>query len=142
MPMATTNRLIPLDAFGRDPPDLVHLTGSIQVLARVTMGGADDLPAHVELCFDAASVRGMGLKSGARYWVEGVHQSRHQPGEFSAPFDVVSRFELRRCAPDGSQPSELTLIVCFTVTVPSDGRVMVAAEDVELLPDSSLRRSV
>jgi hypothetical protein len=131
--MVTTNRLIHLEAFGSDPPELVHLTGFFQVLARVTMGDAGDLPAHVELCFDAARVRGVGLKTGARYWVEEIYQSRHQPGEFSAPFDVVSRFELRRCAPDGSQPAQLALTVCFRVTVPGDGRVTVTAGDVELM---------
>lgn len=132
--MITTNRLISLDAVGRDGQDLIHLTGPLQVVARTAMGAPDGIPLQVELRFDAARVRGVGLRTGARYWAEGVHQSRCQPGEFSVPFDVVSRFELRRCASDGSQLTELTLMVCFRVTVPSDGRVMVTAGDVELLP--------
>jgi hypothetical protein len=76
----------------------------------------------------------VSLRTGARYWVEGVHQSRHQPGEFSAPFDVVARFELRGCAPGGSQLAPLTLTVRFRVTVPEDGRATVTAGAVELVP--------
>src|SRR5947209_14528779 len=100
--MVTTSRLVSLDAVESEGADLIHLSGSLQVVARATMGepppgapSCSPVPVQVELRFDAARVRGMGLKTGARYWVEGVHQSRHQPGEFSAPFDVVTRFELR-----------------------------------------------
>lgn len=125
--MVTTNRLVSLDAVGPEGKDLIHLTGSLQVVARVSMGEQDGVPVQVDLRFDATRVRGVGLKTGARYWVEGVHQSRHQPGEFSAPFDVVNRFDLRRCAPDGSQTTQLILTVRFRVTVLGDGRVTVTA---------------
>src|SRR4051794_36612157 len=122
--MVTTSRLVSLDAVGSEGTDLIHLTGWLQVVARATMGApppgapvCSPVPVHVDLRFDATRVRGVGLKTGARYWVEGVHQSRHHAGEFAAPFDVVSRFELRRCVPDGSQSTELTLTVRFRVTV-------------------------
>lgn len=144
--MITTSRLISLDTVGSNGTEPVHLTGSLQVVARAAMGGPppeapirSPIPIQVNLRFDPTRVRGVGLKTGARYWVEGIHQSRHQPGEFAAPFDVVSRFELRGCAPDGSQPVRLTLTVRFRVTVPGDGRVMVTAGDVELLPPSASR---
>jgi hypothetical protein len=135
--MVTTNRLISLDAVGREGEDLIHLTGPLQVVARVAMDLPDGLPSEMELRFDAARVRGVGLKSGARYWANGVHQSRHQSGEFSAPFELVARFELLGCAPDRLPPIRLTLTIRFRVTVPVDGRVRVEASDVELLPDSS-----
>lgn len=145
--MVTTSRLVSLDAVGSEGTDLIHLTGSLQVVARATMGepppGApicSPVPVQVDLRFDATRVRGVGLKTGARYWVEGVHQSRHQPGEFSASFNVVSRFELRGCAPDGSQSTPRTLTVRFGVTVPRDGRVTITAGDVELLPPIGSRR--
>jgi hypothetical protein len=73
------------------------------------------------------------LKTGARYWAKGVHQSRHAPGEVAAPFDVLARFELLGCAPDGSQPRQFTLTVRFRVTVSVDGRVTVTAGAVEFL---------
>ena len=139
--MVTTSRLVSLDAVASEGADLIHLTGSLQVVARATMGGPPpgapigaSVPVQVDLRFDATRVRGVGLKTGARYWVEGLHQSRHQPGEFSAPFDVVSRFELRGCAPDGPQPTQLILAVRFRVTVTGDGRVTVTAGDMEFLP--------
>ena len=116
--MVTTSRLLGLDAVESEGTDLIHLTGSLQV----------------DLRFDATRVRGVGLKTGARFWVEGVHQSRHEIGEFSAPFDVVACFELRGCVPGGSRPASLTLTVSFRVTVPEDGRATVTAGAVELLP--------
>ena len=135
--MVTTNRLISLDAVGRDGKDLIHLTGLLQVVARAAMDGSDGLATQVELRFDAARVRGVGLKSGARYWAEGLHQSRHQPEEFSTPFDVLGRFALLGLAREDAPPPRLTLTVRFRVTVPADGRVRVEASDVELLPNSS-----
>ena len=135
--MVTTNRLVSLDAVGREGTDLIHLTGPLQVVARAAMDRPDGLPPEIELRIDAARVRGVGLKTGARYWAKGVHQSRHAPGEVAAPLDVLARFELLGCAPDGRQPIRLTLMVRFRVTVPVDGRVRVEASEVELLPDSS-----
>jgi hypothetical protein len=134
--MVTTNRLVSLDVVGREGKDLIHLTGPLQVVARVAMDGADGLPPALELRFDAARVRGVGLKSGARYWANGLHQSRHPSGEFAAPFDVWARFELQGCAPDGPTIPCLTLAVRFRVTVPADGRVMVEAANVELRPEA------
>jgi hypothetical protein len=135
--MVTTNRLISLDAVGRDGKDLIHLTGLLQVVARAAMDGSDGIATQVDLRFDAARVRGVGLKSGARYWAEGLHQSRHQPDEFSTPFDVLGRFELLGLAREDAPPTRLTLTVRFRVSVPADGRVRVEASDVELLPDSN-----
>ena len=135
--MVTTDRLISLDAVGRDGTDLIHLTGLLQVVARVAMDEIDGIAPQVDLRFDAARVRGVGLKSGARYWAEGLHQSRHQPEEFSTPFDVLGRFELLGLAREDAPPTRLTLTVRFRVTVPADGRVRVEASDVELLPNSS-----
>ena len=85
----------------------------------------------------AARVRGVGLKTGGRFWVEGLHQSTHQSEEISCPFCVVSHFDLLGYAPEVPEPTRLTLTVRFRVTVPADGRVTIAAEAVELLPDSS-----
>src|SRR5947209_15579028 len=90
-PMVTTDRRIPIDVFGSDPPEIVHLTGSFQVLARVTIAGPDDLPAHVEVCFDAARVRGVGLKTGARYAAGGAYRFIDDLPELS--FRLVSAFE-------------------------------------------------
>jgi hypothetical protein len=129
--------LIALDAVGRDGKDLIHLTGLLQVVARAAMAGSDGIATQVDLRFDAARVRGVGLKSGARYWAEGLHQSRHQPDEFSTPFEVLGRFALLGLAREDTQPTRLTLTVRFRVTVPADGRVRVEASAVELLPDSS-----
>src|SRR5690349_10145625 len=139
--MVTTSQLVSLDAVRNDGTDLIHLTGPLQVVARTALGGPppgapfrSPVPVQVELRFDATRVRGVGLKTGTRYWVEGVHQSRHEPGESAAPFDVVGRFELLGCAPDGSQRRPLTLTVHFRVTVPTDGRATVTAGAAELLP--------
>ena len=135
--MVTTNRLISLDAVGRDGKDLIHLTGLLQVVARAAMDGSDGIATQVDLRFDAARVRGVGLKTGARYWAEGLHQSRHQPEEFSTPFDVLGRFALLGLACEDAEPTRRTLTVRFRVTVPADGRVRVEASEVELLPDSN-----
>jgi hypothetical protein len=132
--MVTTNRLIPIQAMGSDAPELVHLTGSVQMLARVRVGGPDDLPAHVELCFDAAGVRGAGLKSGARYQARGAYRVIEDPPELPMPFVLVSAFELLRHAPGDPPPTRLLLIVPFRVTVQADGRVMAGMEDPTLLP--------
>jgi hypothetical protein len=137
--MVTTSRLVPLDAVLSDGTDRIHLTGWLPVVARTAMRGpppgapvCSPVPVQVDLRFEATRVRGVGLKTGARYWVEGVHQSRHHPGAFSPPFGVVSRFELRGCAPDGSQPTQRTLTVRFRVTVPTDGSVTITIGEVEL----------
>jgi hypothetical protein len=132
--MITTDRLVSLDAVGREGMDLIHFTGPLQVVARAATAPPDGIAPQVELRVDAARVRGVDLKTGARYWANGVHQSRHEPGEVAAPFDVQARFELLGCAPDGSQRRQLTLTVRFRVTVPTDGRVTVTAGAVELLP--------
>lgn len=131
--MVTTSRLIPLDAVGRDENDLIHLTGPLQVVARAEAGDAGGAAAHVDLRFDAARVRGVGLNSGARYWVEGLHQSTHQSGNGSAPFDVVGCFELLGHSADAPQPTRQTLAVRFRVAVPPDGRVAVGIEEVSLM---------
>jgi hypothetical protein len=147
--MITTSRVISFDTVGSNGTEPVHLTGSLRVLARTTMGGptpdapiGSPVPIQVDLRFDATRVRGVGLKTGARYWAEGIHQSRHQPAEFSSPFDVVSRFELRGCAPDGSQPVQWTLSVSFRVIVSGDGRVTVTAGNVGLLPTIETPRGI
>lgn len=131
--MVTTNRLISLDAVGRDGRDLIHLTGSLQVVARAAMGDPDGAPIQVDLRFDAARVRGIDLKTGTRYWVEGLHQSMHQAGNGSAPFDVVGCFDLLGHSADAPPPPRLTLAVRFRVAVPPDGRVAVAIEEVRLM---------
>jgi hypothetical protein len=135
--MITTNRLVSLDAVVREGNDLIHLTGPLQVVARVAMDGADGIASRVDLRFDAARVGGLDLKTGARYWVEGVHQSRYPSGELSAPFDVIGRFELLGSTSNDPPPiTGLTLAVCFRVTVPADGRVTVEAAGVEVRPGS------
>jgi hypothetical protein len=131
--MVTTSRLVSLDAVGRDGGDLIHLTGPLQVVARAAMGDLDGPPVEVDLRFDAARVRGVGLKSGARYWVEGLHRSTHQPGNGSAPFDVVGCFDLLGHSADATSLTPLTLAVRFRVAVPPDGRVAVVIEEVRLM---------
>jgi hypothetical protein len=131
--MVTTNRLVSLDAVGRDGKDLIHFTGPLQVVARAELD-PDGIAPSVEFRVDAARVRGVDLKTGARYWADGVHHSRHEPAEVAAPFDVVGRFELLGCAPDGSQRRQRTLTVRSRVIVSADGRVTVTAGAVELLP--------
>jgi hypothetical protein len=132
--MVTTSRLVLLDAVRREGEELIHLTGPLQVVARAAMDEVAGSACQVDLRFDAARVRGVGLKTGTRYWAEGLHQCRHQPEGLSAPLEVVGFFRLLCATPDAPQPTRLTLIVRFRVTVPADGRVTVAAEEVQLLP--------
>jgi hypothetical protein len=132
--MVTTNRLVPVEAFGIDTPDLVHLTGSLQLLTRVTIGGPDDLLAHVEVCFDAARVRGVGLTSGVRYQARGAYRFKEDPTELPVSLDLVSTFELLRHGPDAPTPGRLLLVVPFRVTVQSDGKVTAHMEAPTLLP--------
>jgi hypothetical protein len=126
--MATTNRLIPIEAFGSDPPELVHLTGSFQLLARVTVGGPD------EMCFDAAQVRGVGLKTGVRYQARGAHRFVDDLKELPVPLKLVGAFELLRHGPGDPPPTRLLLVVPFRVTVPNDVRVKVEMDEPTLLP--------
>jgi hypothetical protein len=132
--MATTDCRIPIDAVASDPPELVHLTGSFQVVARVTLAGADDLSAHIEVCFDAARVRGVGLKSGARYEARGAYRFSDDLPEIPLPLRLVSAFELLPHGPGDSQPTRLLLVVPFQVTVQADGRVIAGMGDPVLLP--------
>jgi hypothetical protein len=134
--MMTTSRLVSLDVVVPDRArrELIHLTGQVQVVARAAMDAPDGMPAQVALRLDAARVRGVGLRSGARYWAQGLHQSRHQARELSAPFDVEGCFELLGSAPNDPQPICLALAVRFRVTIPADGRVTVEVSDVELRP--------
>jgi hypothetical protein len=132
--MITTHRPIALNAFGRDPPGLVHLTGSFEALARVSLGDRDDLPARVDLCFDAAHVRGAGLESGRKYQARGAYRLLDDPRELPAAFDLLTAFELLRYEPEGSEPTRLLLVVPFRVTIQTDGRAEVSVGDVTLLP--------
>jgi hypothetical protein len=132
--MVTTNRLIPIDSFGSDPPELVHLTGAFQVLARVTIGRPDEKPAHVELCFDAVGVRGTGLQSGARYQARGAYRLIEDPMELPVPVVLVSAFELLRHRPGDLPSTRLLLVAPFRVTVQADGKVMASLENPTLLP--------
>jgi hypothetical protein len=132
--MVTTTHLIPIQTIARDPPELVHLTGSFQVVARVTLGGAADRPAHIEVCLDAARVRGVGLKTGAWYEARGTYRCSDDLPEVPAPVDRVSAFELLRHG-SGEPPSAcLLLVVRFQVTVQSTGRVLAGLEAPRLLP--------
>ena len=132
--MVTTDRRIPIEAFGSDPPELVHLTGSFQVLARVTLGGCDDLPAHVEVCFDAAGVRGVGLKTGTRYAARGAYRLIDDLPEASVPVHLVSTFEILRHGVGDGQAPRLLLVVPFQVAIQNDGRVRVEVDNPTLLP--------
>jgi hypothetical protein len=132
--MVTTDGRIPLDAIGSDPAELLHLTGSFQVLARVTPADTADRPAHLDVSFDAARVRGVGLKSGARYAARGAYRFSDDLPELAAPFHLVSVFELRRLGSDGPDPSRLLLVVPFEVTVQADGKVTTGMESPKLLP--------
>jgi hypothetical protein len=132
--MITTHAPIALNAFGRDPPGLVHLTGSFEALARVTLGERDDLPARVDLCLDAAHVRGAGLESGRKYQARGAYRLLDDPRELPAAFDLLTAFELLRHEPEGSEPTCLLLVVPFRVTIQTDGRAEVSVGDVTLLP--------
>src|SRR5438105_2137754 len=88
--MVTTDRPIPLDAIRSDPAELLHLTGSFQVLARVTLADAADSPARLDVSFDAARVRGVGLKSGARYAARGAYRFSDDLPELPVPVHLVS----------------------------------------------------
>jgi hypothetical protein len=132
--MITTSRLLPLDAVGRVEQDLIHLTGPLQVVARAAMNDVGRAAARVDLRFDAGRVRGVSLKTGARYWVQGIHQSTHPAGNTGARFDVMGVFELLGAALENVQTTRLTLTVRLRVLVPADGRVTVEASEVELLP--------
>jgi hypothetical protein len=132
--MVTTNSLLPIEVFGNDPPELVHLTGSFQVLARVTVGEPDDRPAHVELCFDADHVRGVGLKGGVRYEARGAYRFSDDALELPVPLHLVSAFELLRHGAGDPWPTRLLLVVPFRVTVQTDGKVRVGINDPMLLP--------
>jgi hypothetical protein len=132
--MVTTNRMVPVDAFRRDSKGLIHLTGSFQVLARVAMGEADGVPAHVELFFDAGQVRGVGLETGDRYQARGAYRFTHDAKELPSQLDLVSTFELLGYRRGNSQPIRLLLVVPFHVTVPADGRITTRIDDPKLLP--------
>src|SRR4051794_26044548 len=133
--MVTTSRLVPLDVVGRAEQDLIHLTGPLQVVARAEMDKAGDAAAQVDLRFDPSRIRGVSLKSGVRYWVEGLHCSSHQTGNEREPFELMGRFDLMGGAPRSEPPTRLILTVRLRVVVPADGRVTVEASDVGLLPD-------
>jgi hypothetical protein len=132
--MVTTNSLIQIDAFGSDAAGLIHLTGTFQMLARVTVGGADRMPAHIELSFDAAQVRGVGLESGVRYQARGAYRISDDPKELPLDLDLVSTFELLGYGREKSRPSRLLLVVPLHVTVQADGRSTTCMEDPQFLP--------
>lgn len=131
--MVTTNRLIPIEAFGSDPPEVVHLTGSFQVVARVTQDGPAERPTQVDIYCDAGRVRGMGLKSGARYEAKGAYRCVDDAQKLPAPLQWVSAFELLRHRPGGQPPAHLLLVVRVRVTVQIDGTAVVGIEDPLLL---------
>jgi hypothetical protein len=131
--MVTTNSFIPIDAFGSDPDGLIHLTGWFQVLARVALRKPDALSAHVELCFDAAQVRGVSLETGARYQARGAYRFIHDPRELPVDLDLVSTFELFCYGRENPPPTRLLLVVPFQVTVPADGRITTCLAAPKLL---------
>jgi hypothetical protein len=135
--MVTTNRLIPVDAFGSDPHGLVHLTGLLQVVARVTLGVPDGVPPHVELLFDAARVRGVGVENGAKYQARGAYRFILDPKELPVPVDLMSAFELLGYRHGNAQPTRLLLAVPVRGTVQADGRITVGIDDPKLLPSPS-----
>jgi hypothetical protein len=132
--MITTHRPIALNAFGSDSNELVHLTGSFRLVARVTIGGATNRPAHTEVCLDAAHVRGAGLKTGARYEARGTYRFSDDLPEVPARLDLVSGFEFLRHGSGEPPPTRLLLVVRFRVTVQSSGRVIEEMEAPMLLP--------
>jgi len=132
--MVTTNNVISIDAFGRDPAELVHLTGSFQVLARVTLGDPTDLPTRLELCFYARRVRGVGLEDGVRYQARGAYRFTDDLKELPVPLKLVGAFELLRHGPGDPQPARLLLVVPFRATIQRDGRVRVEIDEPTLLP--------
>jgi hypothetical protein len=131
--MVTTNRLIDVDAFGSDPYGLVHLTGLLQVVARVTLGEPDGLPPHVELLLDAARLRGVGVETGARYQARGAYRYILDPKELPIPLDLVSAFEFLGYRHGHLQPTRLLLAVPVRGTVQADGKITVGIEDLKLL---------
>jgi hypothetical protein len=135
--MVTTNRLISVDAFGSEPHGLVHLTGFLQVVARVTLGDPDGVPARVQLLLDAAQVRGLSVESGARYQARGAYRYILDPKELPIPLDLVSAFELLGYRRGNPQPTRLLLAVPVHGTVQADGRITVGIEDLKLLPSPS-----
>jgi hypothetical protein len=135
--MVTTNRLIPVDTFGSDPHGLVHLTGSLQVVARVTLGVPDGAPARVELLLDGAQVRGLGVETGARYEARGAYRLLHDPAELPITLDLVSVFELLGHTHDNPRPTRLLLVVRAHARVQADGRVKVGIEAPKLIASPS-----
>jgi hypothetical protein len=131
--MVTTNRLIPLDAFGSDPDGLVHLTGLLQVVARVRLGDPDGAAAHVELLFDATQVRGMGVETGARYQARGAYRFILDPKALPIPLDLVSAFEFLGYGHENPRPTRLLLALPVRGTVQADGRITVGIEDLRIL---------
>jgi hypothetical protein len=132
--MVTTNSLISIDVFGSDPTGLIHLTGLLQVVGRVAIGNAGSDPTRVELLFDAAGVRGVGLETGARYQARGAYRFLHDPETIPGSLDLVSTFELVGYGCGDPQPARLLLAVPFCVTVQADGRILACIRDPKLLP--------
>jgi hypothetical protein len=132
-PMVTTNRLIPIDAIGLDPPEPVHLTGLVQMLTRVTMGDTHDRPVHIELYLDAARVRGLGLQNGTRYQARGAYRLVDDLKESAVPFELIGSFELFRHGTGDAHPGRLLLIVPIHVTVQADGKVTATLDSPKLL---------
>jgi hypothetical protein len=132
--MVTTNSVTFIDAFGSDPPEIVHLTGSFQVLARVTVGEPDAMPAHLEISLDAVRVRGVGLETGVRYQARGAYRVVDDLGELPVSLKLVGTFELLRHRPGDPLSTLLLLAAPFRVTVQDDGRVRVEMEIPTLLP--------
>jgi hypothetical protein len=132
--MVTTNRLIPIDTFASDADGLIHLTGRMQVVGRVTLTDGGAVPAHVELLFDAAQVRGVGLVTGARYQARGAYRCVDDPKELPVPLDRMSTFEILVYRPGDPQPSHLLLVMPFHVTVQPDGAIIVGTGEPKLIP--------
>lgn len=131
--MVTTNRLIPVDAFG-SAPDLVHLTGSLQVVARVTLGDPGGVPAHVELLLDAAQVRGVGVENGAHYQARGTYRFVLDLKELPSPVELASAFEFLGFRHGNAWPTRLLLVVPIHARVGADGRITMEIEELKLLP--------
>jgi hypothetical protein len=132
--MVTTNRLIPIQAIGSDATEIVHLTGSFQVLARVMVGEPDAMSAHLEISLDAMRVRGVGIENGVRYQARGAYRVVDDLGELPVSLKLVGTFELLRHRPGDPLPTRLLLAAPFRVTVQADGRVTVETEIPTLLP--------
>lgn len=121
--MVTTNCRIPIDAIGHDLAEPVHLTGSFQVLARVTMGHAADSPIHFDVSFDAAQMRGVGLKTGARYAARGTYRISDDLAKQPISIGLIGAFELLRHDPGDASPVARVLVIPFQVTVQTNGRI-------------------